>query len=176
VPEALRARRVNRDRVLSNTYLEQWLAEPLLDTLDFFPGFASPGPLNIKGYVEYIEEQFPPESPQCYGMCGRHLTALPTPRPAPRAPRRPAGLSRQPPPPLSPSPPPSFTTCDGLSARLCCLRKPRPHVNRVVAGRDTAWLIRFSHTNAQGCTRTPRSRSASTRRAGCSATSSSCSQ
>ena len=56
------------DRVLTNTYLELWLSEPLLDSIDFFPGFSSPPPLNMKGYNEYIDESFPPETPACFGL------------------------------------------------------------------------------------------------------------
>jgi len=56
------------DRRLTNTYLELWLSEPLLDSIEFFPGFASPPPLNMAGYNEYIDENFPPESPACYGL------------------------------------------------------------------------------------------------------------
>ena len=56
------------DRRLTNTYLELWLSEPLLDSIEFFPGFASPPALNMKGYNEYIDENFPPESPACYGL------------------------------------------------------------------------------------------------------------
>ena len=56
------------DRVLTNTYLELWLSEPLLDSIDFFPGFASPPPMDMKGYNEYIDESFPPETPACYGL------------------------------------------------------------------------------------------------------------
>ena len=56
------------DRRLTTTYLETWLNDTLLDQLDFCPGFPSPGPLNIKGYNEYIEENFPPESPACFGL------------------------------------------------------------------------------------------------------------
>merc|ERR1711939_658238 len=35
---------------------------------DFFPGFSSPPPLNMKGYNEYIDESFPPETPACFGL------------------------------------------------------------------------------------------------------------
>jgi len=56
------------DRRLTSTYLETWLNDTLLDQLNFFPGFPSPGPLNIKGYNEYIDETFPPESPACFGL------------------------------------------------------------------------------------------------------------
>ena len=56
------------DRRLTNTYLETWLNDTLLDQINFFPGFPSPPPLNIKGYNEYIAETFPPESPACFGL------------------------------------------------------------------------------------------------------------
>jgi dynein heavy chain len=56
------------DRRLTTTYLELWLNDSLLDSVNFFPGFPSPGPLNIAGYNEYIQESFPPETPACFGL------------------------------------------------------------------------------------------------------------
>ena len=56
------------DRRLTNCYLELWLKETLLDSLPFFPGFMSPPPMNMKGYNEFIDESFPPETPACFGM------------------------------------------------------------------------------------------------------------
>merc|ERR1711871_32633 len=56
------------DRRLTNCYLELWLREQLLDSIPFFPGFMSPAPMNIKGYNEFIDESFPPETPACFGL------------------------------------------------------------------------------------------------------------
>jgi len=56
------------DRRLTNTYLDLWFNERLLDSIDLFPGFATPGPLNLKGYNEYIDESFPAETPACFGL------------------------------------------------------------------------------------------------------------
>merc|ERR1711871_71067 len=56
------------DRRLTNCYLELWLREQLLDSVQFFPGFMSPPAMNMKGYNEYIDESFPPETPACFGL------------------------------------------------------------------------------------------------------------
>jgi dynein heavy chain len=56
------------DRRLTNCYLDQWFIDGLLDSIDLFPGFATPGPLNIAGYNEYIDESFPAETPACFGL------------------------------------------------------------------------------------------------------------
>ena len=56
------------DRVLVNTYLNVWMCDALLESIAFFPGFNSPAPMNMKGYLEYIEESFPAETPACFGL------------------------------------------------------------------------------------------------------------
>jgi len=56
------------DRRLVKTYLDVWMNQHILESLNFFPGFSSPAPTNMKGYNEYIDEVFPPESPACFGL------------------------------------------------------------------------------------------------------------
>jgi len=56
------------DRVLVNTYLNVWFTDAILESIPFFPGFNSPPPMNMKGYLEYIEESFPAETPACFGL------------------------------------------------------------------------------------------------------------
>ena len=60
----------NYDRKLCSTYLELYVRAELLEgNLTYFPGFATPGgPLNYKGYFEYIDENIERETPIAYGL------------------------------------------------------------------------------------------------------------
>eukprot|EP01002_Notosolenus_urceolatus_P015217 NODE_753_length_1810_cov_24.956843_g613_i0.p1 GENE.NODE_753_length_1810_cov_24.956843_g613_i0~~NODE_753_length_1810_cov_24.956843_g613_i0.p1 ORF type:complete len:547 (-),score=214.31 NODE_753_length_1810_cov_24.956843_g613_i0:169-1809(-) len=56
------------DRTLCTTYLAQYVRPETLENLDLCPGFQVPGPMVHKGYIDYIEQQAPAESPILYGL------------------------------------------------------------------------------------------------------------
>jgi len=60
----------NYDRKLCSTYLELYVRGELLEgNYSFFQGFATPGgPLNYKGYFDYIDESIERETPIAYGL------------------------------------------------------------------------------------------------------------
>merc|ERR1719454_881947 len=60
----------NYDRVLCSAFLLSYVRIELLEgNMPLFPGFASPpGPLNYKGYFEYIDESLDRETPIAYGL------------------------------------------------------------------------------------------------------------
>jgi len=58
----------NWDRRLCMSYLSVYLKEELLDGMTLFPGFATPGPMTHKQYMEYVDEQLEREVPIAYGL------------------------------------------------------------------------------------------------------------
>jgi len=58
------------DRRVDNTYLKVLILPDLLNNMNLAPGFKSPdaSKLEYAHYVKYIEEKFPPEAPQMYGL------------------------------------------------------------------------------------------------------------
>lgn len=65
----------DRDRVLNTNYLEYLMKDSLLDEAELLPyvegknvSFKCPGTLSYGKYIEYIEEQLPPETPLAFGM------------------------------------------------------------------------------------------------------------
>tara|TARA_B100000795_G_scaffold179078_1_gene135519 strand:- start:289 stop:1461 length:1173 start_codon:yes stop_codon:yes gene_type:complete len=58
----------NKDRRLCSAYLNTFLREELLESLQFFPSFEAPPPLAHAQYLEYIEEHLATETPTAYGL------------------------------------------------------------------------------------------------------------
>jgi dynein heavy chain len=58
----------NKDRRLCSAYLNTFLREELLESLQFFPAFEAPPPLAHAQYLEYIEEHLATETPTAYGL------------------------------------------------------------------------------------------------------------
>ena len=58
----------NKDRRLCSAYLNTFLREELLESLQFFPSFEAPPPLGHAQYLEYIEEHLVTETPAAYGL------------------------------------------------------------------------------------------------------------
>merc|ERR1711907_685270 len=58
------------DRRTCNTYLEVLVNPQLFQGLFLGPGFASPDPktLDYKGYIQYVEEKLPDDSPMMFGL------------------------------------------------------------------------------------------------------------
>ncbi|KAL9650835.1 hypothetical protein ABK040_001885 [Willaertia magna] len=57
------------DRRLCRTYLEKYIRPEIVDQIELSPAFLSP-PTNLsyKGYLEYTENNLPPESPIAFGL------------------------------------------------------------------------------------------------------------
>lgn len=58
----------NKDRRLCSAYLNTFLREELLESLQFFPSFEAPPPLGHAQYLEFIEEHLVTETPAAYGL------------------------------------------------------------------------------------------------------------
>lgn len=58
------------DRRVNNTYLQVYVNPELLNGMNLAAGFKSPdsAKLDYAGYVKYIEDRFPPEMPQMFGL------------------------------------------------------------------------------------------------------------
>merc|ERR1719188_2788341 len=58
------------DRRVNNTYLAVLIVPDLLNNMNLAPGFKSPDSSKMEyvTYVKYIEERFPPEIPQMFGL------------------------------------------------------------------------------------------------------------
>ena len=58
------------DRRTNNSYLSVLINEKLFSGLELGPGFKSPDPrtLNYDGYLTYVEEKLPPDSPTMFGL------------------------------------------------------------------------------------------------------------
>jgi len=58
------------DRRVNNTYLQVLVTPELLNGVNLAPGFKSPdsSKLEYSHYVKYIEDRFPPEQPQMFGL------------------------------------------------------------------------------------------------------------
>merc|ERR1711862_761309 len=58
------------DRRVNNTYLAVLVTPELLSGTNLAPGFKSPdaSKMEYNHYVKYIEERFPPEMPQMFGL------------------------------------------------------------------------------------------------------------
>jgi dynein heavy chain len=65
----------NYDRRFCSTYLDNLMNDALLDEAELFPfiegkniSFKCPTPLSHEGYIKYIEQDLPPETPLGYGL------------------------------------------------------------------------------------------------------------
>lgn len=63
------------DRRFTATFLDNLMNDSLLDEAEMFPfiegkniSFKTPTPLNHEGYIKYIEQELPPETPLGYGL------------------------------------------------------------------------------------------------------------
>lgn len=57
------------DRKLCMTYLRSYIRPELIETIELCPGFQSPpSTLSHKGYLEFVEENLPSESPTTFGL------------------------------------------------------------------------------------------------------------
>ena len=58
------------DRRTCNSYLSVLVNDQLFTGLELGPGFQSPDPtqLDYRGYITYVEEKLPPDSPTMFGL------------------------------------------------------------------------------------------------------------
>eukprot|EP00818_Percolomonas_sp_WS_P010914 CAMPEP_0117451678 /NCGR_PEP_ID=MMETSP0759-20121206/9143_1 /TAXON_ID=63605 /ORGANISM="Percolomonas cosmopolitus, Strain WS" /LENGTH=374 /DNA_ID=CAMNT_0005244309 /DNA_START=2270 /DNA_END=3394 /DNA_ORIENTATION=+ len=57
------------DRKLCMTYLRSFIRPELIETIELCPGFQSPPPtLHHQGYLDYVEDNLPSESPTAFGL------------------------------------------------------------------------------------------------------------
>jgi dynein heavy chain len=58
------------DRRTNNSYLDELINEKLFNGMEFGPGFKSPDPdsLDFAGYIKYVQEKLPADSPNMFGL------------------------------------------------------------------------------------------------------------